>query len=102
MVLRQLRRSIKIIYLLLARYLNFMGGNSMEYSTAKEVYQKLNAATKGDEDAEMLYRDLVKLAVDYARRRTDWQLSDIETRIKMDEARTMVHDAFIGSCNSLS
>jgi hypothetical protein len=43
----------------------------MVYSTAKEVYQKLNAATKGDEDAEMLYRDLVKLAVDYARRRTD-------------------------------
>ena len=74
----------------------------MVYSTAKEVYQKLNAVTKGDEDAEMLYRDLVKLAVDYARRRTDWQLSDVETRIEMDEARTMVHDAFIGSCNSLS
>ena len=41
----------------------------MEYSTAREVYQKLNAVTKGNEDAEMLYRDLVKLAVDYARRR---------------------------------
>jgi hypothetical protein len=79
-----------------------MGGNSMEYSTAREIYQKLNAATKGDEDAEILYRDLVKLAVDYARRRTNWQLMDIEARIQMDEARTIAHDAFIGSCNSLS
>ena len=26
----------------------------------------------------MLYRDLVKLAVDYARRRTDWQLVDVK------------------------
>lgn len=74
----------------------------MEYSTAREIYQKLNAATKGDEDAEILYRDLVKLAVDYARRRTNWQLMDIEARIQMDEARTIGHDAFIGSCNSLS
>jgi len=45
------------------------GAFTMEYSTAREIYQKLNAATKGDEDAEILYRDLVKLAVDYARRR---------------------------------
>ena len=74
----------------------------MEFSIAKEIYQKLNAATKGDEDAEMLYRDLVKLAVDYARRRTDWQLVHIEARIRMDEARTIAHDAFIGSCNSLA
>jgi hypothetical protein len=78
------------------------GAFTMEYSTAREIYQKLNAATKGDEDAEILYRDLVKLAVDYARRRTNWQLMDIEARIQMDEARTIAHDAFIGSCNSLA
>ena len=62
----------------------------MEYSTAREIYQKLNAATKGDEDAEMLYRDLVKLAVDYARRRTNWQLMDIEARIQMEPYTDMV------------
>jgi hypothetical protein len=78
------------------------GASTMEYSTAREVYQKLNAVTRGDEDAEMLYRDLVNLAVSYARRRTDWQLVDIEARIRMDEARTIAHDAFIGSCNSLA
>ena len=45
------------------------GAFTMEYSTAREIYQKLYSASKGDEDAEMLYGDLVKLAVDYARRR---------------------------------
>lgn len=74
----------------------------MEYSTAKGIYQKLNAATKGDEDAEMPHHDLVNLAVSYARRRTDWQLVDFDAGIQMDGAGTIAHDAFIGSCNSLA
>jgi hypothetical protein len=40
--------------------------------------------------------------VRYARIRTDWRLSDPETRRSMDATRTAAHNALIDACNILS
>ena len=74
----------------------------MRYETALDIHRRLEAAVGGDADAQMLYSDLVSLAVEYARMRTDWQLADGKKRMNMDEARTITHNALIGACNALA
>lgn len=74
----------------------------MRYETALDIHRRLEAAVGGDADAQMLYSDLVSLAVEYARMRTDWQLADGKKRMNMDEARTTTHNALIGACNALA
>jgi hypothetical protein len=49
-----------------------------------------------------LQRELLQLALGYARRRADWRMADLETRKAADAARTAAHDAFIDACNILS
>lgn len=51
---------------------------------------------------DSLRRDLIKCAFRYARYRCDWYLADNDERMKMDENRTIAHNAFIDSCNILS
>ena len=46
--------------------------------------------------------DLVLSAVEYARIRTDWYLSDKERRIEINERRTAAHNTLIDNCNILS
>ena len=43
----------------------------MRYETALDIHRRLEAAVGGDADAQMLYSDLVSLAVEYARMRTE-------------------------------
>jgi hypothetical protein len=74
----------------------------VDFATAEDIYERITAAVTGDDDADILYRDLVRLAVDYARIRTDWWVSGTERRIKMDATRTAVHNALIASCNALA
>ncbi len=46
--------------------------------------------------------DLFRKAADYARARVDWQLSSPEDRVRMDETRRSLHDAFIEECDRMS
>ncbi len=42
---------------------------------------------------------LFRAAVDYARIRSEWQLSTLEERVAMNAKRTALHDAFIEACD---
>lgn len=74
----------------------------MRHDEAEKIFSEIVEATKGLEELRPLYRELLLLAVRYARLRTEWRLADIETRRAMDHNRTAAHDALIDACNILS
>ncbi len=49
-----------------------------------------------------LSRTVANAAVRYARIRTDWRLSDPDSRLEMNASRTAAHNALIDACNILS
>ncbi len=74
----------------------------MEWKDAQNIYVEAKEQSQGDEDAQLLWDQLLVDAVVYARLRTDWKLADIQNRVAMDERRTQAHDAFISSCDILA
>ena len=69
----------------------------MEYSTASNLYNQISETEQKD-----LLNDLVLSALEYARIRTDWYLSDKDRRIELNERRKASHETLIDSCNILS
>ena len=69
----------------------------MEYSTALSIYKQIS-----DTKQIEILNNLVSSAVEYARIRTDWYLSEKERRIELNERRTAAHNTLIDSCNILS
>ncbi len=69
----------------------------MNLDTAQKVYRQIET-TK----LVQLKEDLIRLAVRYARARTDWLLADTEKHREIDAHRTATHDALIDACNILS
>ena len=69
----------------------------MEYGTAANIYKQIS-----ETEQKRILNDLVSSAVEYARIRTDWYLSDKERRIELNERRTAAHNTLIDSCNILS
>lgn len=49
-----------------------------------------------------LKNELFEYAVKYARIRVDWCFASEDKKREMDKSRTVVHNAFIDSCNILS
>jgi hypothetical protein len=46
--------------------------------------------------------ELFRKAAEYAHVRVEWQLLPLEERMRMDERRRAVHDAFIEACDGMS
>ena len=69
----------------------------MEYSTALNIYKQISESGQKE-----VLNDLVLSAVEYARIRTDWYLSDKEKRIEMNDSRRAAHNVLIDNCNILS
>ena len=69
----------------------------MEYGTAANIFKQFSETEQKD-----TLNDLVFSAVEYARIRTDWYLSDKERRIELNERRKTSHETLIDSCNILS
>lgn len=69
----------------------------MELHTAKEILAAIESTS-----LTSLKEDLIRLAVRYARIRTDWYFMDRENRQEADVMRTAAHDALIDACNILS
>ena len=69
----------------------------MEYGAAENIYKQIS-----ETEQKRILNDLVSSAVEYARIRTDWYLSDKERRIELNERRTAAHNTLIDSCNILS
>lgn len=68
----------------------------MNFETTKRVYEQIEAT-----ELKLPKRELIRLAVQYARIRADWCLADRETRREMDRQRKAIHDALIDACNIL-
>jgi len=51
---------------------------------------------------QTLVKSLLKYAANYSQLRIEWLLSDIETRIEIDEERTHAHNSLISACNALA
>ena len=69
----------------------------MEYGAAANIYKQIS-----ETEQKRVLNDLISSAVEYARIRTDWYLSDKERRIELNERRTAAHNTLIDSCNILS
>lgn len=69
----------------------------MNMNTAEEIYSAINATKLAN-----LRYELVMSAINYARMRTDWELSSLEQRRAMDGDRTICHNALISNCDILS
>ena len=74
----------------------------MTYQEAQAAFLQMKSAAEGNQELAGFLRELILLAVRYARARTDWQLADREMRLAMSEARRAAHNAFIDACNILS
>lgn len=60
----------------------------MQWEQATNLYSHIQAETVGQPDLEALLGQLVKTAIQYARIRTDWALSDTATRQANNATRT--------------
>ena len=79
--------------LLLIKFaINSNCGESMEYVTALSIYKSIS-----ETEQKKVLNELVLSAVEYARIRTDWYLSDKERRIELNERRTAAHNTLIDS-----
>ncbi len=74
----------------------------MKHDQAERILGQVVESVAGSDDLRVLQRELVLLAVRYARHRTDWRLGDLETRRAMDGNRRAAHNALIDACNILS
>jgi len=69
----------------------------MNTQTAESIFEAINSSNFIN-----LKNDLVDLAIDYARIRTDYYLLSQEERMEKETLRTRAHNAFIESCDILS
>lgn len=69
----------------------------MDFQTAVQIFDAINSS-----QLKNLKEDLISLAIDYARIRTDYYLLDQSERREKENSRTLAHNAFIDSCNILS
>ena len=68
----------------------------MELNEAREIYN----VVKGSKH-QVLVNVVLKNAVRYANIRVEWLMSEGEERKVIDGDRTLIHNAFISSCNAL-
>ena len=69
----------------------------MKYIDTISIYQQMVLTIH-----DSLLEKVISLAVRYARIRTDYYLSDDQTRLTMEDERTAAHNAFINACDNLS
>ncbi|MBI5170560.1 MAG: DUF3232 domain-containing protein [Candidatus Eisenbacteria bacterium] len=74
----------------------------MDMIDARKIYDEMMQSSDGVDGLRSLQRDLLELAIRYARLRADWRMEDLEGRIAMDARRRLAHNAFIDSCDILS
>lgn len=66
-----------------------------------ELFEKIFSVLQKSKEQELVM-DLISYAVRYAQKRVEWELSDLKSRVELDNSRTISHDAFIDSCNILA
>lgn len=69
----------------------------MDNNLAKKLFEEVSSSK-----LISLKNDFISYAVEYARIRVDWFLSDEEGKDQIEELRTRKHNALIDSCNILS
>ena len=69
----------------------------MDYNTGSNLYNQISETKQQD-----LLNDLVLSAVEYAKIRSDWYVSDKKRQIELNERRKAFHETLIDSCNILS
>ena len=74
----------------------------MTSESAMEILNDIETVAGTNEGLEILKRNLLTRAVQYARIRTDWALAPLDDRVEMDQPRRAAHNAFIDACNIMS
>ena len=69
----------------------------MDLNEAKEIYEQFQKSRY-----QPLVKPLIKNAINYSRLRVEWLLMDMDSRIEMDDERSLAHNSFISSCNALA
>lgn len=74
----------------------------LDFHTAEQLYTQIKPTVGAGPVWREAHEELLRLAVRYARIRTDWALASIEERAQTDQTRTRAHDAFIEMCDILA
>ena len=75
---------------------------TMAPDEAEALHQQMAEAASEDPRLAGLWRDVLRLGVEYAHLRTRWALLSRDERAALDPARSAAHDAFIDSVNNLA
>jgi len=70
---------------------------TMDFQTAAKIFEVVEST-----QLKNLKNDLITLALDYAKIRADYYISDLEEKREKESSRTIAHNSFIESCNILS
>jgi len=69
----------------------------MDWNTSLTIYERMRSCK--NEDLKDLF---FSTAIRYARLRVDWLQSEGDERLRLEESRTLAHNALISSLDSLS
>ena len=76
--------------------------NTMLLSEADDIFKRLSSSLQtADKELVSLYNDMITKAVDYAGVRSEWLLLDADEKKYNKEQRTLLHDTFIVTLNTL-
>lgn len=77
-----------------------------EYALSLEemgrIHKEILRQAAADEESQELYRDLVKIATQYAQIRARWGLMTGEEKLNINQLRTMTHNSLIIQFNVLA
>ena len=75
---------------------------TMALDEAEDLHQQMAEVVSEDPRLAGLWRELLRLGVEYAHLRARWTLLPREERAGLDRTRTAAHDAFIDALNILA
>ena len=78
------------------------GGGLMDWAAADSILKEIRAECGKDPRLLDAREMMLRRAFQYARIRTDWGLSTLEDRQRMNAERTDAHNVLIDACNILS
>lgn len=75
----------------------------LKYEDATELYHTLQTKSKdcAIEDFDEFYEDFLKLAVSYAKVRSDWSFLTLSEQNDNDAGRTIQHEAFMSALGAV-
>ena len=84
-------------------YNDYLGSlKEIRFEDCVRLHEQIVEEVTGDPDAEELYTDLIRDAIDYVGMRAEWTIQSKDWCSEHDRTRTSYHDSVIASMNILA